>query len=200
MIPTVKQCYQLMDQYEMPDHMRHHSIVVEKVASLITRGLIGAGIPLSMELITAGALMHDIAKKICLSEGCDHSLVGEEICLKNQLDEIADLVGEHVRLKHFDPEGIILEKEIIYYADKRVAHDQIVTIEERLKDLYIRYGKGNVALEKRMEENFRICLRVEQKLFSKLSFKPNDIRYILEKDSQENSLQMHDNSSNIPVR
>jgi len=189
MIPTVKECYQLMDQYEMLEHIRHHSIVVEKVAGLITRGLIGAGVPLSIEKVTAGALMHDIAKTICLSEGCDHSLVGEEICLKNQLDEIAVLVGEHVRLKHFEPEGAILEKEIIYYADKRVNHDQIVTIEERLKDLFVRYGKGNVDLEKRMEENFRICRRVEQKLFGKLPFSPDDIPDLLERDIQEKSLQ-----------
>ena len=172
----------------MPEHIRHHSIVVEKVASLITHGLIGAGIPLSIELVTAGSLMHDIAKKICLSEGCDHALVGEEICLRNQLDEIADLVGEHVRLKHFEPEGVILEKEIIYYADKRVNHDRIVTIEERLKDLFVRYGKGNVTLEKRMEENFKICQRVEQKLFTKLPFSPSDISDLLERAIQEKNL------------
>lgn len=188
MIPSVKACYLFMDQYEMPEHIRHHSIVVEKVASLITRGLIEAGIPLSIELVTAGALMHDIAKKICLSEGCDHSLVGEEICLKNQLEEIADLVGEHVWLKHFEPGGVILEKEIIYYADKRVNHDRIVTIEERLKDLFVRYGKGNVSLEKRMEENFKICQKVEKKLFAKLPFSPSDIPDLLERDIQEKNL------------
>lgn len=185
MIPTIQECYQLMDQYKMLENIRQHSIVVEKIASLISRGLTEAGVPLSMEKVTAGALLHDIAKTICLSEGCDHSMVGEEICLKNQLDEIADLVGEHVRLKHFEPEGVILEKEIIYYADKRVNHDQIVTIEERLKDLFVRYGKGDVALEKRMEENFRICLRVERKLFAKLPFSPDDIPDLLEKDIQE---------------
>lgn len=188
MIPSVKECYLFMDQYEMPEHMRRHSIVVEKVASLITRGLIEAGIPLSIELVTAGALMHDIAKKICLSEGCDHSLVGEEICLKNQLEEIADLVGEHVRLKHFEPGGVILEKEIIYYADKRVNHDRIVTIEERLKDLFVRYGKGNVTLEKRMEENFKICQKVEKKLFAKLPFSPSVIPNLLERDIQEKNM------------
>jgi putative nucleotidyltransferase with HDIG domain len=182
MIPTIEECFQLMDQYKMLENIRRHSLVVEKIAGLITHGLIEAGFPLSMEKVTAGALLHDIAKTICLREGCDHSLVGEEICLKNQLDEIADLVGEHVRLKQFDPKGDILEKEIIYYADKRVTHDQIVTIKERLKDLFVRYGKGNVALEKRMEENFRICLRVEQKLFAELPFGPDDIPDLLNKD------------------
>ena len=188
MIPTAKECYLFMDQYKMLENIRHHSIVVEKVASLIAHGLIRAGVPLSIELVTAGSLMHDIAKTICINEGCDHSLVGEEICLKNQLEEIADLVGEHVRLKHFEPEGAILEKEIIYYADKRVNHDQIVTIEERLKDLFVRYGKGNVALEKRMVENFKICQRVEQKLFAKLPFSPSDISDLLESDIQEKNL------------
>ena len=62
MIPTVKECYLFMDQYKMLENIRHHSIVVEKVARLIAHGLIRAGIPLSIELVTAGSLMHDIAK------------------------------------------------------------------------------------------------------------------------------------------
>jgi len=169
-----------MEHYEMLENIRRHSLVVEKVASLITHGLIETGVPLSVKKVAAGALMHDIAKTICLRDGGDHAALGEYICLKNQLREIADLVGEHIRLKHFDPNGAILEKEIIYYADKRVNHDQIVTIEERLQDLFLRYGQGNVALEKRMEENFLICKKVEQKLFASLPFGPNDIADLLD--------------------
>lgn len=168
----------------MLENIRRHSIVVESVASIITGGLTEVGVPLSLEMVTAGALMHDIAKTICLSEGCDHALVGEEICLKNHLDEIADLVGEHIRLKYFEPEGAILEKEIIYYADKRVTHDRIVTLDERLLDLFLRYAGGNPALQKRMEENFRLCRKVEQKLFARLSFGPEDIAGLVEKRYQ----------------
>jgi putative nucleotidyltransferase with HDIG domain len=164
-----------MEQYEMLDNIRRHSIVVERIASFITHGLIETGKPLSLEMVTAGALMHDIAKTICLSEGGDHAARGEEICRKNQLEEIADLVGEHVNLKRFDPEGAILEKEIVYYADKRVTHDRIVTLKERLEDLFQRYGKGNRNLEKRIAANFRLCQDVEQKLFARLPFRPGDI-------------------------
>jgi hypothetical protein len=91
------------------------------------------------------------------------------------MDEIVDMVREHVRLKNFHPERPIYSKEIIYYADKRVNHDSIVSLDERLRDLILRYAKGDAKLSKAMRENFRICKEVEKKLFGPLGFNPDDI-------------------------
>jgi HD superfamily phosphodiesterase len=62
MIPSVQQCYDLMAKYEMLENIKAHSIMVERIASLIARGLQESGESLSLDLVTAGALMHDIAK------------------------------------------------------------------------------------------------------------------------------------------
>ena len=51
------------------------------------------------------------------------------------MDEIADIVGEHVTLKSYDPVGFITEQEIVYYADKRVNHAAVVSLEERLGEV-----------------------------------------------------------------
>lgn len=175
MIPSVQQCFALMTKYGMLENIKAHSIVVERIASLMARGLQEAGERISLDLVTAGALMHDIAKTQSLKTKEDHSAKGSEICIQNRLDEIAEIVAEHVVLKAFLKEGPVLEKELVYYADKRVNHDTIVSLEERLSYLIRRYGKGDDTLIRRMGRNFEVCKQVESKLFSKLPFAPEDV-------------------------
>jgi putative nucleotidyltransferase with HDIG domain len=175
MIPSVQQCFELMAKYEMLENIKAHSIMVERIASLIARGLQEAGESLSLDLVTAGALMHDIAKTQSLKTKENHSTEGSEICHQNRLDEIAEIVAEHVVLKNFSKEGPVLEKEIVYYADKRVNHDKIVSLEERLAYLIKQYGNGDETLIRRMGKNFDLCKQVESKLFSKLRFAPQAV-------------------------
>jgi putative nucleotidyltransferase with HDIG domain len=175
MIPSVKECLELMEQYEMLDNIKAHSIMVEKIATLIGQGIKDAGIDVSMEKIAAGALLHDIGKTPCLNTGDDHEAKGREICLQNQLNEIADIVGEHVRLKDYHRDSPIREKEIVYYADKRVNDDMVVCLEERLSYLLGRYAKNMEQISQRIRENFELCMAVEKKLFAKLDFRPEDL-------------------------
>lgn len=180
MIPSVQQCFALMTKYEMLENIKAHSIMVERIASLVARSLQEAGEALSLEKVTAGALMHDIAKTQSLKTREDHSAKGSEICLQNHLDEIAEIVAEHVVLKAFVQDGPVLEKEIVYYADKRVNHDKIVSLEERLAYLIRQYGKGDERLIRRMAKNFEMCKQVESKLFSKLRFAPQDVAGLIQ--------------------
>ena len=173
MIPTVKECLELMEQYEMLENIRAHSIVVEKIATIIAQGLIETGVDLKLEKISAGALLHDIGKSLCLGTNEDHSAKGEEICMRNHLEEIADIVGEHVVLKNYQPKAAISEKEIIYYADKRVNHDHVVSLEERLEYLLERYGRDTEDIMDRIRENMEMCKDVERKLFERLNFRPD---------------------------
>ncbi|MBN2123866.1 MAG: HD domain-containing protein [Deltaproteobacteria bacterium] len=163
----------------MLENIRAHSIMVEKVAGLIGRGLLEAGCVLSLKMISAGALMHDIAKTPCLSSGGDHAAMGRDICLENHLDEIADIVAEHVVLKDDGAEGGIREKEIVYYADKRVTHDQVVSLEERLDYLLERYAKGKEQIVPLIMANFNHCKEVEAKIFAGLPFDPEDVSRLI---------------------
>jgi putative nucleotidyltransferase with HDIG domain len=164
-----------MERYGMLENIKAHSIMVEKVANVIAREVIKNGVDISMDLITAGALMHDIAKTPCLNTRSNHALIGSEICISNHFEEIADIVREHVIIEGFNPESVVNETEIIYYADKRINHDRLVSLEERLDYLLIRYAKGNKRIEGLIEENFIQCRKVEKKIFSHLSFGPEDL-------------------------
>ena len=179
MIPTVKECFQIMEKYEMLENIRAHSVVVEKVANLIGKGLIHVGVDLTIERITAGALLHDIGKSLCLNTGSDHAVIGEEICVQNGLEEIAEIVREHITLQSYQPGGAICEKEIIYYADKRVNHDSVVSLEDRLAYLLQRYGKNDGFLCSRIRENFDLCKEVESRLFKGLFFRPEALGEML---------------------
>lgn len=180
-IPSEKLCIEFMNMYEMPPHIRDHSIMVERIAAILTGALQETGVILSLETISAGALLHDIAKFICLGSGEDHSAKGMEICIRNGLDEIAEIVGEHVRMRNHRPEGPITEKEIVYYADKRVNHDAIVSLEERLEYLLERYGRGIQPVSRAIIENFEVCKQVERKLFARLRFRPEDLNDMVRK-------------------
>jgi uncharacterized protein len=185
MIPSAETCFKLMETHGMLDHIREHSIMVERIATLIARGLRDAGMNISLEKVTAGALMHDIAKTESLETGVDHTARGKAICLENQMDEIADIVGEHVTLKSYDPVGFITEQEIVYYADKRVNHATVVSLEERLTYLIQRYGRGKEHIHQAILQNFNRCKEVEKRLFSRLSFGPEDMAERVERERGE---------------
>ncbi len=172
MVPSIQECYQLMDTYRMLDNIRAHSVVVAKVARLIAQDLREEHIDISVEIATAGALLHDIGKTASLQTGHDHSEIGRQICLKNHLDEIAAIVAEHVRLKDYALNGSFSEKEIVFYADKRVNHDQIVGLDERLAYILNRYSKGQEQLSRAIKKNFSLCRLVQEKLFRRLPFSP----------------------------
>jgi uncharacterized protein len=172
MIPSIQECFQLMDTYRMLDNIRAHSVVVAKVARLIAQDLREADIDISVQIATAGALLHDIGKTPSLRSGQDHSEIGRQICLNNHLDEIAAIVAEHVRLKDYALAGNYSEKEIVFYADKRVKDDQIVSLNERLAYILDRYSRGREQLSRAIKENFSLCRQVQEKLFRKLPFSP----------------------------
>lgn len=178
-IPGVNECLDLMEQYHMLPNIKDHSIVVTEVAGVITNGLIAAGYDLSLETVIAGALLHDIGKTACLDNDDDHAARGLEICLAHNLKTIADIVAEHVILKNYAPKNGFAEKEIVYYADKRVNHDKVVSLEERLAYILERYGMNNEVRCRAIKRNYARCQDLEKRMFSFLSFDPADISELL---------------------
>lgn len=174
-IPSIADCFRLMDVYRMLPNIRDHSVVVARIAALLVKDLASSDIPLSLDVVIAGALLHDIGKSACLDTPENHALKGRQICLAEQLDSIADIVEEHVILKKYAPEMALDEKVIVYYADKRVNHDQVVSLEERLAYILSRYAGNNAKLQTRIRENFNRCLVIEQRIFSQLAFKPSEL-------------------------
>ena len=190
-VPTIRQCLSYMDDFAMLDNIRRHSFMVARCASALLAGLQRAektGAPLPAEdLVVTGALLHDIAKTQCLQGNCRHAQVGREICRDLGFPEIGEIVGEHVILSDFSPEryrqGIFDAKELVYYADKRVRHDQIVPLDNRLVYILERYGDNDPRKETLIIANFRHCQELERHLFSFLDFPPEDLPLYIIEDS-----------------
>jgi len=163
----------------MLPNIKDHSIVVAGVAGIITNGLIAAGHDLSFDTVIAGSLLHDIGKTACLANDDDHAAKGLEICLTHKFETIAEIVAEHVILKNYTPENGFAEKEIVYYADKRVNHDQVVSLEERLAYILERYGMNNEIRCRAIRKNYARCQDLENRMFSFLAFEPADIPELL---------------------
>jgi len=182
-IPSISQCLAFHDRYEMLDNIRQHSFVVARVAEALVEGLSRTGksadpLPDRQEVI-AGALLHDIAKTLCIKTDCRHAEIGRQICLELGYPELGEIVAEHVVLKNFTTDlydrGIFGSKEIVFYADKRVRHDQVVCLADRLEYILQRYGDNNPAREQFIRQNFQQTLKFESYLFAFLDFQPEEI-------------------------
>lgn len=174
MIPTREDCLKLMTQKGMLDHIVDHSLVVAKVALFLSVRLNGKGQKLDLPLVEAAALLHDLTKTECLQTREDHALTGSRLLKEMGYQRIGEVVAEHIYLsKPMDPSRVT-EEEVVNYADKRVRHDRIVSLEERFEDLKGRYGKNEEAIEL-LEALKKTTFEVEQKIFAILKFDPNDL-------------------------
>jgi len=164
-------------------NIRVHSYVVTRVAECLLANLVlpdvGGIEPPGLDLVRAGALLHDIAKTKCLDGSCRHAEEGRLICEVYGYPEVGTIVAEHVILSSFSAEqyrrGQFTAREIVYYADKRVRHDEIVNLPDRLDYIIERYGNGSSNIEARIRENFQHCLELENYLFSFLPFRPENL-------------------------
>lgn len=180
MIPPVEQCLAMMKSYGMLANIRAHSLMVGRVAGLIGTSLIQAGFDLSLELIVSGALLHDIAKTQALGANeLRHDELGRAICLAHGFDELAEIVGQHVMLQDGLPDRCA-EKEIVYYADKRVLHDLVVDLDARQAYVLERYSKGDQAMHQRIRDNFSQARLVEERLFCLLDFSPEAVAELVQ--------------------
>ncbi len=181
-VPTLDECLALMDEHGMLDNIRAHSFQVARVAEAVIEAL-GQGklknrLP-DPDLVRAGALLHDIAKTPCLGNKCDHAKIGRDICVEIGYPDIGEIVREHVVLYDFSPEryqrGNFLAKEIVYYADKRVRHDAIVTLAKRLEYILDIYGDSSKERHELIRKNFKRCQDMEAHLFTFIDFAPEEL-------------------------
>ena len=174
-IPSKKECFQLMCEMKMLEHIVVHSMRVCRVATYLTGYLIAHHHHLNSKLIRSAALLHDITKTRSFNTGEDHALTGSQFLAGRGYPEVGDLVRQHVVLDEYLVVKISVEMaDIINYADKRVLHDEIVDLETRLDYILEKYAK-------KAEHRERIYLlwektkNLEHRIFSDLPFSPEDL-------------------------
>jgi len=165
-----------MTEYGMLDNIRAHSLMVARIAELLALALQRRGEAIDLPLTVAAALLHDIAKTLCLDNDASHAAQGRDLCLRHGYHELAPLVFQHVVLADpCFPACPLSAKELVYYADKRVNHDQVVSLEERRAYIAGRYGHDDPRRLQAIEENFQRCRGIEAAIFAGLDFTADEL-------------------------
>lgn len=172
-IPDFETCLALLQQFDILPNILQHSLQVQKVACALVDHLNGS-VTINRDLVCAAALLHDITKSRALKTGEKHDITGKQLLESLGYPEIADIVEQHVFLKDTSPDSPLTEADIVYYADKRVMHDTIVTVDQRIEDLLTRYGTTPDRYT-RILENRDIILLIENKLKRHLTKPVDDI-------------------------
>jgi uncharacterized protein len=179
-IPSEKVCRKIISEMGMLDNIVAHCLQVRRVSLLLADHL-GLSTP-NRDLIRAAALLHDITKTRSFRTREDHAATGALLLKELGYPEVGLIVGQHVRLNCYCfVSGMPAEAEIVNYADKRVLHDKIVPLSERMGYILEKYGrapeiKRNILLLWEKTEN------LEQRLFVNLPFAPSDLSGILAAD------------------
>jgi putative nucleotidyltransferase with HDIG domain len=157
--PTRAECEAILAGQQVESFIVLHSRMVAEVAQRISRALARSGVPLNLELVQAGALLHDLAKG-----RPDHAVVGAELLRSMDLPRVATVVSAHTDL---DFGGDIDERAIVYLADKLVRGDEIVTIDQRFQLALARFRDDPAALhavQRRMANVIAVARAVETRL------------------------------------
>lgn len=173
-IPAYKQCRMLLDRMKMPAHIQAHSHKVRQVALLLTDGLILAGVEINRDLVGASALLHDITKPRSFETGENHAQTGGEYLSELGYHEVGEIIRQHVVLDIYFAGDAPCEAEVVNYADKRVLHDKIVSLQDRMQYIMDRYAKTE-AYKKRFLEVWQSTRRLEERLFGYLLFSPEHV-------------------------
>ncbi len=186
-IPSDEHCRRIMSDMGMLENIVAHSLQVCRVSLLLADHLALPG--LNRELIRAAALLHDITKTRSFQTNEDHAETGADLLVDLGYPEVAGIVGQHVRLGRYPLNSSTLtDAEIVNYSDKRVLHDKIVPLSERMGYILEKYGvsperKRNILLL------WEKTVRLEKRLFTGLPFSPGDISGLLSAGSSSRDCQ-----------
>lgn len=165
--PDEEECRALLDIAGTPENVRRHCRKVAEVAGAIGQALIEAGHKANIGEIRAAALLHDIAKT-----QANHQKAGARILAEHGFERIGDIVSIHQDLVG-DIASVDIETKIVYFADKVVSEESVVSVEERFQASENRYGHIPEAAEKIRVARARALLVKEE--FEKILGRPIEI-------------------------
>ena len=173
-IPSKKDCFKLINKMNMMDHIIDHSVMVSNITLFLVQKLKKYSSDLDIRLATSAALLHDITKTRSFDTNESHSDTGGLLLVELGYPEIGNIVRQHVLLDSFKNDTPISEQEIVNYSDKRVLHDKVVPLTERLEYIKIRYGTHK-EFKDRIQIMWAQAMNLENKIFLHLDITPDQL-------------------------
>ena len=204
-LPTRKECLALLAEYHVPPHIVSHSETVAKLAVFLARRLNEKGAAVDVTLLEGACLLHDLlrvhdfkesdfnrfeqtlpepdkAKWQCLRakyKTSSHEDAGYDI-LKEQYPALALAIKRHRYMAMLDEKEKpdTWEEKLLYYADKRVMHETIVPLKERLTEGHKRnvFLHGSAAQSKiNTAKVDQLIYEMEKEIFKKIGLDPPEV-------------------------
>ena len=163
----------------MLDHIVDHSMQVCRVAVYLAEALASRGFQINQRLVLASALLHDITKTKSFATGENHAETGGQLISSLGYPEVGQIIRQHVRLDTYFTSHIPEETEIVNYADKRVLHDRIVPLKERMDYILEKYG-NTPEYRTKIHWLCRKSDEIEKRLFRPLECHPASLKQLVE--------------------
>ena len=126
----------------------------------------GSGrISLDVDLLKAGALLHDIAR-----DKPDHAKAGAAILDQLGYPDIAKIISGHmdIDINHNNP--VIDETAVVYLADKMVKEDILISLNEKFSEYYKKFSSNHeIVINIRKRENNALLIKKEIEKISGIS-------------------------------
>ena len=156
-IPTEEECDAVCSGLKISGQVTAHSRVVAELARTLAVLLNRAGLALDLPLIVAAGRLHDIARG-----QPDHAGAGARLIAEMGYPRVGAVVAKHMDIQSHGPS--LDEADLIYFADKCVEEDRLVSLEERFEKSMSRYADRPHILKKivrRFDEAKNIGKRIE---------------------------------------
>lgn len=166
-LPTDKQINAWQTDVCLPENVRDHCDTVADVAARLAAHLHSLGTIVRSDALAKAAKTHDLLRFLDFKPGAAPSHVSaskeeeeekwtelrdrfpgmrhEEAASfflhEHGFDAVSSIVRTHGLAYAHSPQATI-EQLLLYYADKRVVHDAVVSLQERFDDFKKRYGKS----------------------------------------------------------
>ncbi|MBN2593546.1 MAG: HD domain-containing protein [Sedimentisphaerales bacterium] len=204
-LPSNKECFAILAEYHVPPHIVSHSKAVTKLAVFLAQRLNENGEAVDVTLLERACLLHDLLRVHDFKESdynkfehnlpeeekakwqqlrakyksIDHENVAYDI-LKDKYPALALTIKRHRYMALLDekekPDS--WEEKLLYYADKRVMHDKIVPLRERLVEGHKRnvFQHGSAAQSKiNTAKVDPLIFQMEKEIFEKIGLDPLEV-------------------------
>ena len=166
-IPTGDECLAILDKYQGNENVVRHGRAVAALGYSLAVLLKRAGLKMDPVLVSAAALLHDLAKG-----KKHHARRGARMLKSIGFSCVADIIVTHMDFA-FREDGAIDEAAIVFLADKLVCGEQRVTLWERFRPSMERFAdqpEAVAAIVQRMQS----AIDIQHKIFRILGIRSFD--------------------------
>jgi len=173
-LPSREECIAMFDEFDVPENVRAHSFMVNKVSVFLAQKLKEAGEDVDVDLVDRASLLHDL-DKIPTLHNHKHGHISLEILEKKGHKRVGEVIKKHVFHDILDEGLKTWEEKIVSYADKICQEDYIVSLDKRFA-----YGRKKYAhfQSPRTREAEELYFRLEKEIFEKIKMTPEQLRQV----------------------